>query len=141
MEYHLGFSGTRLGMTSEQRHGVRTEMALFRENFGYSTYWFHHGDCIGSDAEAHEIAKALGYKIHVHPPIQDKFRAWCADYDKISEPKTYRQRNTDIVRESLYLVAAVNPNSSRGGTWMTVGIARNLDVVPILVFPSGLVEK
>ena len=30
---------------------------------------FHHGDCIGADAEAHDIAVAMACEIVIHSPI------------------------------------------------------------------------
>ena len=30
----------------------------------------HHGDCLGADAEFHELCRETGLKIHVHPPLQ-----------------------------------------------------------------------
>jgi len=58
----VGFTGTRAGMTSEQRTTVNR---LLRE---LAPIWAHHGDCIGSDDQFHDLAKLAGAKIMLHPP-------------------------------------------------------------------------
>jgi hypothetical protein len=68
----VGFSGTRAGMTAQQKE--RLEFKL-RELRRLDFHWFHHGDCTGADAEAHDIAKTLGYKIAIHPPNEPFLRA------------------------------------------------------------------
>ena len=45
----IGFTGTRQGMTAEQKSALRN---LLDGGAGD----FHHGDCIGADSEAHGIA-------------------------------------------------------------------------------------
>jgi hypothetical protein len=49
----IGFTGTRRGMTVAQRKTLRS---LLLTGSGK----LHHGDAIGADAEAHDIAIALG---------------------------------------------------------------------------------
>jgi hypothetical protein len=44
----IGFTGTRQGMTKRQRNALRDLLAA------------HHGDAVGVDAEAHDIAIELG---------------------------------------------------------------------------------
>src|SRR2546421_1503 len=63
----------------------------------YAPYEFHHGDCIGVDAFAHDVAYDLGYYIFVHPPSDPKFRAFKGARSdpriKILEPRYYLDRN------------------------------------------------
>ena len=35
---------------------------------------FHHGDCVGADSEAHDIADECGYGIILHPPTNQSER-------------------------------------------------------------------
>lgn len=52
------FSGTREGLTHTQRQALTAVMASYRAD-GFTV--FHHGDCVGADAEAHAIARRLGF--------------------------------------------------------------------------------
>ena len=63
---HIGFTGTQQGMTLRQKQQLNE---ILRDLYDKGNRWFHHGDCIGADAEAHDIATAIGYHILVHPPI------------------------------------------------------------------------
>lgn len=56
----IGFTGTRQGMTPAQRLKATHWLAKL------SATEFHHGDCMGADAEAHAIALSL--KILHHYP-------------------------------------------------------------------------
>lgn len=146
MDNHVGFSGTRHGMTMPQIEAVTSALQALRASDGET--WFHHGDCVGADAQAHEIAKSLGFRIHVHPPLDTKLRAFCGDWDKTEKPKHYRARNTDIVRMSMFVILTPLEDSVMlssglvglvGGTWMTYGIAERLDKGAILVMSDGRV--
>src|ERR1700730_19108648 len=65
----FGFTGTRQGMTAEQKSALRNFL-----DGGVGE--FHHGDCIGADSEAHDIADECGYGIILHPPTNYSERAW-----------------------------------------------------------------
>lgn len=132
----VGFTGTREGLTVPQTQ------ALIRI-FETPPYLLHHGDCVGADAEVHEIARRAGVKtIIVHPPREDALRAFCTA-DELRLPLPYLDRNRNIVGESSILLAA--PNSTRerkrSGTWSTVRYARRLRRPVLLVFPDGKVKK
>ena len=129
-----GFTGTRAGLTLKQRRYIVELLRGVTE--------IHHGDCIGADAEVHDIAVMLGVAIVIHPPIDPKQRAWCNQSQAIlvAPPKPYLDRNKDIVRSSNVLIAApketVEPAPGRGqGTWSTVRFARR-SLVPVeIAFP------
>ena len=65
----IGFTGTQRGMTIRQR----TELAILLRNVSGE---FHHGDCIGADAEAHEIARRSSFTLIGHPPDLSTKRAY-----------------------------------------------------------------
>jgi len=93
-----GFTGTQAGMTQEQKESFKNicELAASLEIFCQ----FHHGDCIGADADAHDIAEKY-MDIVIHPPLNNSKRAF-KNSNKILEPKEYLTRNKDIVREIGY---------------------------------------
>ncbi len=125
----VGFTGTRNGMSTKQKAGLRETLLrlngpsrlAFSQN---KTNDFHHGDCIGADAEAHDIAKALGYTIYMHPPTNGKARAYKDGFALKALP--YLKRNQDIVNSSHLLIAAPATQKEviRSGTWATIRYAR-----------------
>src|SRR6516162_2726397 len=97
----MGFTGSREGMTNRQKETFRQVLAK------YGPTEFHHGDCLGADAEAHAIVKSScpTAKIIIHPPSSDSLRALCQG-DSHLPPKPYLARNQDTVYEYEVLVAA-----------------------------------
>lgn len=134
---HIGFTGNQDGQTSAQKQSVR---ALLRKLQGTH---FHHGDCVGSDAHAHEIALALNYAVIIHPPIDPRKRAYCKGATAIREEKPYLKRNIDIVKECSVLVATPRSYQEviRSGTWSTVRRAVDLERKVYVVFRDGRVTE
>ena len=102
----------------------------------------HHGDCVGADADAHQIARRAGVHIALHPPVDDSLRAFC-DYDAWYDPKTYLDRNRDIVDASRVLVACpgVMKEQHHGGTWFTIRYALSIPEYPVaIIWSNGQVE-
>ena len=128
----IGFTGTQQGMTTRQRFELRDQLIAFQATE------FHHGDCIGADAEAHEIAKALGLRIVIHPPESDAKRAFCEGYDEIRSPLPYLIRNLNIVNETSVLIAtpAEASERTRSGTWSTVRRGRKAGKTVVVITPS-----
>jgi hypothetical protein len=126
----LGFTGTRRGMSAFQLEALRHFLIGFRTTGGIAQE-FHHGDCTGADAEAHDIARELGIPIHIHPPTDTRLRARCAlkslpAYDIVTyNPKSYLERNHDIVDACDWLIAAPGGDKEvlRSGTWATIRYA------------------
>lgn len=130
----LGFTGTQRGMTERQR---ATVLYLFNE---LQLAVLHHGDCVGADAQAHKLAIVLNARIVLHPPNDDKLRAFCGQANGVHPPKPYLARNRDIVREAHDgLVAAPKGASEepRSGTWATVRYARKACRKIWIVLPDG----
>lgn len=104
-------------------------------------YEFHHGDCVGADADAHKIVwKYAARSIQVHPPTDDRWRARCIAA-VVYQPEPYPVRNRAIVEASEVLIAVPDHprEKARGGTWMTVRIARALGKPIVFIMPDGLV--
>jgi hypothetical protein len=117
-------------MTPAQRERVRVTLS----QLGVTE--LHHGDCVGADAEAHEIARTLGAVVISHPPDKDDRRAFCGA-DEMLPPAPYLMRNRAIVDSVKVLVAAPASDHEvlRSGTWATVRYARKRGVLVLVVGP------
>lgn len=129
----IGFTGTRRGMTTEQR------LSLARLLRGW-TGEFHHGDCVGSDAQAHNIAERLGFQIIVHPPENTSMRAF-KSASIAMDPLPYLVRNRRIVDATERLIAAPMELSERlrSGIWSTVRYARKVGRPVAVIMSDGTV--
>ena len=132
----IGFTGTRQGMTAEQARALRD---LLRSHPGAA---LHHGDCVGADEQAHDIAVSLGCSVVIHPPLEDRQRAF-KPAPRIHTPRPYLVRNKDIVRETELLIAApAEPSEQhRSGTWSTVRFARRQGRAVWLIQPDGVIRE
>jgi len=130
----VGFTGTKIGMTVKQRKIVE---AILSE---LDPEEFHHGDCVGADAQAHIIALVhLGIPVHKHPPIKKVLCAYSKGAAKIYKDKEYWVRNRDIVDATEILLACPKGNKEelRSGTWMTVRYARRQNKDVRIIYPDG----
>src|SRR5512138_2859946 len=135
----IGFTGTRAGLTDPQKITLHATL----KDYKAATLRYielRHGDCKGADADAHDIAEKLGYKIAIHPPIDKKDRAFKLASDGLEfPPKPYLDRNKDIVKYSEVLIACPkSPQEElRSGTWATVRFARIQKCPTIIIYPDG----
>lgn len=127
---HVGFTGTRHGMTIHQKLTVGRLIEIFD--------WIHHGDCLGADAQLHDIARLSGKKVSVHPPTGIMLRANCIG-DENHEPKGYLVRDRDIVASTSELIAVPHglAEEARSGTWTTARYASQQGKMVTLVLPDG----
>lgn len=139
----VGFTGTRLEMKKAQQETCRQVLTdLFSGTNGSDQ--FRHGDCIGSDEQAHKIVEYIPWvQIHIHPPEDNRYRAYCRSICcYIYKPKPYLDRNKDIVNETKILVAVPRgPEERRSGTWSTVRYARSLKHYIIVIWPDGRIDE
>lgn len=135
----VGFTGTREGMTSAQKATFKEELSRLLREFGQPAE-FHHGDCVGADAEAWNIADDMGFNIHRHPPL-NPFRQASTNWDVDYAPKHYRERNRNIVRLTDFLFACPLTSTPRnsGGTWYTYQHAHQQGSYKraMLIYPDG----
>lgn len=124
----VGFTGTgdESALTLPRRRRLQIFLQTLKEERGFTV--FHHGDCVGADAFAHELAKALDYFIIVHPPENPRKRAFC-EGNSLLAAKPYLERNRDIVDDSYFMIAMpknIHIEELRSGTWATVRYARKI---------------
>jgi len=135
-ERHIGFTGTREGMTEYQKAALRKLLSLaVNDSIEPQTVVFHHGDCKGADAEAHEIALELGCEVIIHPPVKRMMRAYCQGARENLPFKDYLERDRCIVDSTIGMIAAPKSNKEerRSGTWYTVRYARKMNKTVILL--------
>ncbi len=132
-DLQIGFTGTQRGMTAPQW------MTLLGLLDGVSG-WLHHGDCVGADEEAHDLAHQRGLLTDVHPPSNSSKRAWCGG-TVIRSPRPYIARNHDIVDATRGLIAApkIALEELRSGTWATIRYARKIGKPVALLLPDRAV--
>lgn len=132
----IGFTGTRQGMTKVQEITLNALMPQRAE--------FHHGDCIGADAQAHLIAQRHQCIIHIYPPLHQNKRAFSRNAFIVHNPTHYLSRNREIVRVSDWLIAAPFEATEqlRSGTWSTVRFAVGGHKRVTVILPNGqMVER
>ncbi len=133
----LGFTGTQIGMTQAQRVTLALCFATLEP------LSFAHGDCHGSDEQAHEMARTARIPVHVYPPNIYAKRAWVDDVAYMHIELPYLERNRLIVDACDILIATPKRavEELRSGTWSTVRYARrqrggNRKQV-IVILPNG----
>lgn len=118
---HVGFTGTQKGMSQGQKDALMSALLHLRIQ---KRVILHHGDCIGADFEAAQIAEVLAIRTELHPPENPSKRAFCKA-DVVYPVMPYLVRNHHIVDASEFLYAApFGPERLRSGTWATVRYAR-----------------
>jgi len=139
--YRVGFTGTRHGMTPIQKLVLQT---LLQEQFkgGAIQPVFHHGDCVGADAEAAAIALDIGYKLECHPPLSNSHRAYVVS-SVYHPPRPYLDRDRDIVvaSEVLFVTPFQKKHVIRSGTWTTYRYGQRLKRHTYIIYPDGIVEE
>ena len=131
----FGFTGTSIGMTKEQGATVAKLLTHAKR--------FHHGDCVGSDEQAHTMVPEA-CDIIIHPPKNPGKRAFC-DLTKsgksiaVLQEFEYLERNHHIVDACEVLIATPKgvTEEVRSGTWATIRYARKQNRCIIIVWPDG----
>ena len=126
----LGFTGTRDGMSRKQ-FGIVAH--LLQEATPSEV---HHGGCKGADAGFHVLARRLGIKIILHPPVVMKNQV-IFTADEVRPAAPYLVRNHHIVDETEGIIACPGQDHEvlRSGTWSTVRYARVRSKPINIIFP------
>ena len=140
---HLGISGTQVGMTEKQAIACIYLFSQLKDDADF----YHHGDCIGVDAEFHELICRMhpegAGNIVIHPPDNDSKRAFC-EARHMRDPKPYLDRNRDIVSESdiMFIIPKEETEQFRGsGTWATFRYTKKAGKPLFLIYPNGKFKK
>jgi hypothetical protein len=132
------FTGTRKGMTPEQREAFRD---LLRTQ-GVET--LVHGDCVGADEDADRIASTLGVARNIRPCNVRDMRARCdlRGARPVEGERPPLERNRDVVNDGACLIACPSgfKEERRSGTWATVRYARSIHRDLYIIWPDGRAE-
>jgi hypothetical protein len=127
----VGFTGTQVGMTEYQEialvHILRREGALE----------LHHGNCIGADEQACQIAWDMDIPPIAHPGDTPEKQSEIESFETLPV-KPNLERNHDIVDVCELLVAAPKgPPQQRSGTWATIRYADKVGRKTLIITPNG----
>lgn len=134
---YIGFTGSSKPLAEPQRKSLLVTFSMLHDS---GAIWLNNGDCINGDFDAALYWRALGGKLHLHPPLNPSKRAFLTG-DFTEELKEYLDRNKKIVDKSCLMVGAPHEKTEqlRSGTWSTIRYARHCGVPIITVFPDGSV--
>ena len=144
--FKLGITGTKNGWTGSQFDSflsVIKELKFIDE--------FHHGDCVGVDMQAHYLVPCFCPRVslHVHPPVNKKYRAFCGYIPSLSEvrlifsePSEYLTRNKDIVNSVDKMIACPKNmfEELRSGTWAAIRYCRKIKKPLKIIWPDGSIS-
>lgn len=141
----LGFTGTREGLTEQQKDALRQVFLRLRPTE------FHQGCCVGGDEQATELLRDLSYaedllliRTVAYPctlwGLVSK-KAWELSTE-VRFPEETLKRNRDIVDAVGHLVACPKgPEEQRSGTWSTVRYARKQKKPITVIWPDGTLTE
>lgn len=139
----VGFTGTREGMTDAQYDAFEV---LTRELYSdLSVKEFHHGGCVGADAEAHmSVDEIGGVFMHIHPCNLYRQQATdiSGDFEYAELPPLTRNK---VIVESVDVMIATPSGFDeqfRGsGTWATIRHSRRTNTPLHIIYPDGSIKK
>lgn len=117
--HSLGFVGTADSLTLAQADTVRRLFAVFKPR------QIHHGDCLGSDVDVHNLARQTTARIVAHPPLGHARRAHLAAH-LVLRPAGYVSRLRTIVACCEVLLVAMPSHGSQLRKGMVDLVARGV---------------
>lgn len=140
----VSFTGTSQGMNSTQESNLCRELIRLQVvSLDDSRILLGiHGDCVGADAQFHDICLELGIAIEIHPCTIEKMRAYCKGARKVYDPIKPLDRNKVMVERAERTLAtpATDFETPRGGTWHSIRHAKKLSRPLTIFLPSGEIE-
>ena len=141
----LGFTGSRRGMTAAQ---AATFKRLISEE---NVTLFVHGDCVGADAEAHDMIEAIKPEVNivVAPSLNASLRAWCKPRTGVlCEARASVDRNRAIAIMCDELIAVPRkrlvPDGGfipQSGTQQTIEFAQDNGRPVIIINEDGSISQ
>ena len=136
----LAFTGTQLGMTSQQRMAVYQYLLSWKPKLQS----IHHGGCVGADEEFHELVWDAGliHLVEVHPCTIIRKRAILIKIDEVQDIHPAEEpldRNHTMVDRATHLLATPHgyEEVTRSGTWATIRYARKQRLDMTIILPNG----
>ncbi len=139
----IGFTGTRNGMTAQQKITVTSFLETLKQNESIPGIIGLHGDCVGADEDFHNICRILGFVVNQRPCTATSLRAH-TDAVAIAEPIAPLERNQKIVDDCDALLACppTFEELRRSGTWSTIRKGRiKAGIQVIIVYPDGQIAE
>lgn len=142
---NLGFTGSREGLRPKQLEVLQKHIIFWYAK--PEEHFWHDGNCVGADTQAHEIVddlKATGFKIETigHPCSLKRLQA-NNPYDITRPILSPMVRNHRIAEESHILLVGPKEMTEtlRSGTWATARYATKLGNPVLIVYPDGTTES
>lgn len=131
----VGVTATRQGLTDAQK--LTAQELLMDFALEEQDPILAHGDCVGGDADVHDIASGLGYDVITFPCTIQSMRAF-KEASVVMPPEAPLDRNKKIVDFSDVLLVFPKTmwEERRSGTWSTYRYARGR-VPLVVVYPNG----
>jgi len=127
----VAFTGTRKGLTPGQKLAVTRQLQALRPDKVL------HGDCLGADAEFHDIAYGLGLNIEIHPCTLHRQRANKFAL-RVHLPIDPLRRNRNMVNLADRVLACPGETDEQlrgSGTWATIRYARKINRQLEVIYP------
>lgn len=136
----VSVSGTREGASDAQLLALAETLLHYKETHG-SNVELHHGDCLGVDVQAAEVAAIMKYEVVSHPPTKNNMRAF-HDSDVIMPTKGYLERDRDLAELCDVLIAMplVHDVNAESGTWYTIRHAMRINKDVIVIDRDGILH-
>lgn len=137
-DLEISFTGSRTGMTDQQKLAVDEKLVGKPSQV-------NHGDCIGADAEFHQIMYKKwedNLRIDTFPGHIERYRAFCQPA-RVHRSRNTLERNRLIVMLAEVLVTTPKSEQEKisSGTWYTMEYAQERNVPIVVVWPNGRIEK
>lgn len=142
--YVVGFTGTREGMSEAQRASAAEFMSNMVRESAEAEMGIEglHGDCVGADADFHQICRDAGLHVSQRPCNLTSMRAY-TDAAEIASIMAPMKRNQMIVDDCDVLVACPPPEAEvkRSGTWATIRMGRRDNKQVVIIYPDGSIVE